>query len=82
MDPMEMRGTPVVQREDAMRGLRQMRPGVRYPARDLYQRYVDLMEADSRDPGHKVSFGQMLGKLGLIRCQVSVSGQKVKGWML
>lgn len=55
---------------DTVQGL----PPGTYASVDLYARYTDLAQERDHLPGHQVSFGQTLGRLGARRTKKTIGG--------
>lgn len=79
MEPTEV--PPLVVDKDVRETIQGLSPGW-YPARSLYERYVDQMTRVNRTPGHPTAFGQVLARLGYVRRKVTRDGRQIHGWSI
>lgn len=68
--------------EDVMAVIREMEPGRRYPARELYRRYQEVARSAGRGPAHPVGFGHKLRQAGLMRRKARINGKMTHCWLL
>jgi hypothetical protein len=72
---------PEVTDEDVRKIVTGLKPGA-YSSAVLFERYVEAIRPEGREPVHPIALGKTLARLGYLRRYVRVKGRKVNAWII